>query len=71
MPRPSFYRVARALPPVTETEGTDSGVSRTLALTKVEEAGAVTSVLWGSGDCCPALTGHEDGAISINTLLAQ
>ena len=59
------------LPPVTETEATDSGVSRTLALTKVEEAGAVTSVLWGSGDCCPALTGHQDGAVSIYTLLAQ
>ena len=58
------------LPRVTETEVSPSELSRTLALTKAE-AGPVTSVLWGSGDCCPALTGHRDGTVSIHTLLAQ
>ena len=58
------------LPQVAETDSGDSTLSRTLVLTKAE-AGAVTSVLWGSGDCCPALTGHEDGTVSIHTLLAQ
>ena len=58
------------LPQVAETDSCDSALSRTLALTKAD-AGAVTSVLWGSGDCCPALTGHEDGTVSIHTLLAQ
>jgi len=58
------------LPRVSDTEAGDSAVSRTLALAR-GEAGAVTSLLWGSGDCCPALTGHEDGTVSIFTLLAQ
>ena len=33
--------------------------------------GRVSSILWSTGDCSPAITGHEDGTINIYTMLAQ
>ena len=44
---------------------------RTLDLDTRADQPSVTSVLWGAGDCCPALTGRVDGTVNIYTLLTQ
>jgi len=58
------------LPNVSGTEKEKHDLEMTLSLTRGDTC-QVSSVLWSSGDCVPALCGLKDGSVKIFTLLSQ